>query len=108
MTDRFPCKISAAESQGDVSLEWTIELVTPDGGCFAEFDAVIDADYMNEEGGVAWEVSSITVECFAGKPYFKITAESDPEMWAILKRCIMADYKAIDEAIADKVSDYAW
>ena len=108
MTDRFPCRISAAESQGDVKLEWTIELVTPTGGCFGEIDAVINADYCDEDGNVAWEVSCVTVECFAGKPEFKITAESDPEMWAILKRCIMADFQAINEAIADKVSDYAW
>ena len=101
MTLRFPCAISAAESQGDVEIEWTLELVTPAAHCFGEFDGTILAHYTVEDGGVAWECLAVVVEPLGedAAPPFKITAESDPVMWAALERIIKADYEAITRRV---------
>lgn len=107
---QFPHKFPPHHIIHSITLPWTMALRTnvkgSPNGIIDEFDCELSIAIGDDDGSCIWHVESVNFEPYP-KGDLTVTAESDPVMWEIIRRDVMANYTRLDEIVFERRQEIA-
>lgn len=106
MTTPFPHKIYADQIKGAFTVDHTLSVLTDNNALLQDIDCRLHIDVGSDEGDLIWSVEAVSFQPY-GAPELYLTAKDDPTMWELVRRSVMANFKSIDEEVAELAREAA-
>lgn len=107
---QFPHKFSIGETIHSISYPWTIDIRTNIKGSpnaiISELDCKLSIAIGDDDGECIWHIESVEFGTYPAHGV-TVTAESDPAMWELIRRDVMANYPRLDEIVSEKKQEIA-
>lgn len=104
----FPHDFPAFRVLHGVTVSHTLEILANASSafCLQEIDCKLSISVANSEGSLVWSVDRAEFDAFP-KCRVVVTAESDPALWELLRRSVMAKFDILDNEVAELAREAA-
>lgn len=103
----FPHKVYAAQTTCGVTVDHTLAVLTVSGELLQEIDCCLHIEVGSDQGDLIWEVGSVSFRPYGTTATVYFDGKNDPTIWELVRRSVMANFKSIDEEVAELAREAA-